>query len=71
MACVMLHNVTIEDGQNLNLEPSFDVRENITFRIRLLFEDYVEGTTQIENHDSHYNIWNDLIKHLWQLKGNN
>jgi hypothetical protein len=71
MACVALHNMTIEDEQNLNLEPSFDVRENITFKTRRSFEDYVEGTIQIENHDSHYNLWNDLIKHLWQLKGNN
>ncbi len=28
------------------------------------FEDYVESTTQIENHDFHYNLWNDLIKYL-------
>jgi hypothetical protein len=59
----------IEDEQTLNLEPSFDVKDNITFRTRLLFEDYVEGTTQIENHDSDYNLWNDLTKHLWQFEG--
>jgi hypothetical protein len=56
MACVVLHNMIIEDEQNLNLEPSFDVRENITFKTRLSLEDYVEGTTQIENHDSHNNL---------------
>jgi hypothetical protein len=38
------------------LEPTFDVRENITFRRGISFEDYVEGTTQIENNDSHYNF---------------
>jgi hypothetical protein len=32
MACLVLHNMTIEDEYNLNLEPSFDVRENITFK---------------------------------------
>jgi hypothetical protein len=48
----------------MNLEPSFDVRENITFLRALSFEDYVESTTQIENHNFHCNLWNDLIEHL-------
>jgi hypothetical protein len=71
MAFIMLHNVTIENDQILKLEPSLDVRKNITFKRGLSFEDHVEGTIQIENHDFHSNLQNDLIKHLWQLKGNN
>jgi hypothetical protein len=71
MACVVLQNMTIEDEQNLNLERSFHMKDNITFRNGLSFEDYAKSTTQIENHDSHYNLQNDFIKHLWQLKGKN
>jgi hypothetical protein len=70
MACVVLDNMTIEDEQNLNLELSFNMKVNITFKKGLSFEDYVKCTTQIENHDSHYNHQNDFIEHLWQLKGN-
>jgi len=70
MVCVMLHNMTIEDEQNLNLEWSFDMKDNITFKRGLSFEDYVKRITQIENHDSHYNLQNDFIEHLWQLKSN-
>jgi hypothetical protein len=56
MACLVLHNMTIKGEYNLNLEPSFDAKENITFRRGLSFEDYVESTIQIENYDSHYNL---------------
>lgn len=65
MVCLVLHNMTIKDEYNLNLEPSFDVKGNITFKRGLSFEDYVESATQIENYDFHYNFQNDLIKHLW------
>ncbi len=71
MALIMLHNMTIENEQNLKLEPSLDVRNNITFKRGLSFEDHVEGTIQIENHYFHYNLQIDLIEHLWHLKGNN
>ncbi len=63
--------MTIENEQNSKLEPSLDVRNNITFKRRLSFENHVEGTIQIENHDFHYNLQIDLIEHLWHLKGNN
>ncbi len=56
MACVVLHNMTIEDEHNLNLEPSFDVKENTTLKKRISFENYFKGTTQIEIHDFHYNF---------------
>jgi hypothetical protein len=48
----------------MNLEPSFDVSENLTFWRAFSSEDYVQSTTQIENRDFHYNIWNDLVEHL-------
>jgi len=54
MACVVLHNMTIDDEHNLNLEPSFDVKENITFKKGISFENYFKGTTQIEIYDFHF-----------------
>jgi hypothetical protein len=46
--------MTIDDEHNLNLEPSFDVKENTTFKKRISFENYFKGTTQIEIHDSFF-----------------
>jgi hypothetical protein len=37
MDFIMLHNVTIENDQILKLEPSLDVRKNITFKRGLSF----------------------------------
>jgi hypothetical protein len=38
------------------LEPSLDVKGNITFRRGLSFEDYVESAIQIENYNFHYKL---------------
>ncbi len=69
MAYVMLHKMKMEYEHNLNLEPSFDVKENTTFKKWLSFEDYVKNATQIENHDFHYNLQNDLKK-IVAIEGN-
>ncbi len=39
MACVMLHNMIIEDEHIQNLESTFDVNENIQFKWGLSFEE--------------------------------
>jgi hypothetical protein len=41
------------------------MKNNITFKKGLSFEDYAKSTIQIENHDPHYNPQNDFIEHLW------
>jgi hypothetical protein len=67
-----LHNLTIEDESKCNLEPLFDVGSNVShLKRRLSFEDYYQGTTQIENVATHYNFRIDIVKHLWAQKGNN
>jgi hypothetical protein len=69
---VILHNLIIEDESNCNLEPLFDVGSNVSHLKRgLSFEEYCQGTTQIENVVIHYNLKNDLVEHLWAEKGNN
>ncbi len=66
IGCVILHNLIIEDESNYNLEPSFDVRYNVShLRWELFFEDYYQGTNEIENVIAHYDFQNDLVKHLW------
>jgi hypothetical protein len=39
-------------------------------RRRLNFEDYVHGHEMIRDGRSHYMLRNDLMEHLWALKGN-
>ncbi len=72
IGCVIMHNLIIEDESNCNLEPLFNFGSNVShLKWRLSFEDYHQGTTQIENVATHYNLKNDLVEHLWAWKGNN
>jgi hypothetical protein len=50
----------------------FDVGSNVSqLKQGLFFENYRQGTTQIENVATHYNFKNDLVDHLWARKNNN
>ncbi len=67
---VILHNLMIKNDSNY--KSLFDVGSNVSHSKRgLFFEDYCQGTTQIEDVATHYNFKNDLIKHLWAQKCNN
>jgi hypothetical protein len=48
MVCLVLHNMTIEDEYNLNLEPSFDVRKNITFKGDFHFRIMLQTTLKLK-----------------------
>ena len=71
MCCIILHNMIIDDKQDLNLEPIFDrtigggqTRAHFTFR------ELHEGTWEIEDTNRHFALRNDVMEHLWQLIGN-
>jgi hypothetical protein len=70
MCCIILHNMIIQDEQGQNLEPIFDqaisgggMRRDLTFR------ELNVGTRELENLHTHYSIRNDIIDHLWHLRG--
>jgi hypothetical protein len=71
MECVILHNTVIKDEEDLVLEPTIKLLNSIQMRRRLTFAKYAESTNEIENQRAHYNLKNDLIDHLWTLKGLN
>jgi hypothetical protein len=64
MTCVILHNMVIEDEENLVLKSTIKLPDNIQMRRGLTFVEYVECTNEIENQQTHYNLKNDLIDHL-------
>jgi hypothetical protein len=75
MACVIMHNMIIEDERDQELEPIIAEPINVPWRhgpMRrgLNFEDYVQGHEMIRDERSHYILRNDLMEHLWALKGN-
>jgi hypothetical protein len=54
---VILDNLIIEDESTYNLEHLFDVGYNVShLKQGLSFEDHFQGTTQIENVVTHYNL---------------
>jgi hypothetical protein len=70
MCCIILHNMIIHDEQGQNLEPIFDqgifgggLRRDLTFR------DLNVGSRELENLHTHYSLRNDIIDHLWHLRG--
>jgi hypothetical protein len=57
IGCMILHNSIIKDESNCNLEHLFDVGSNVShLKQGLSFEDQFQGTTQIENLVTHYNL---------------
>ena len=69
IACVIMHNMIIEDERDEALEPVNPVIDMLLFRRGLTFEDLLRGTESINNEDKHYALRYDLIEHLWELKG--
>jgi hypothetical protein len=69
-SCIIMHNMIIQDENGLELEPFFDrgIRGG-RMGGGLSFEEFRNGTIQIENSTTHFALRNDLIEHLWQKKG--
>ncbi len=69
IAFVILHNMIIEDKKEHNLEALFEP-QNIKkqFRHGLSFEQYKQGTMDLEDVDAHLALKGDLIEHLLAQK---
>jgi hypothetical protein len=62
MANVLIHNMILEDKCNEDLN-NFELVRDIQIKCKLYFK-------HIENTKFNYQLKNDLIEHLWALKGN-
>ncbi len=49
MACIILHNMVIEDGEDIVLESVVKLPNNIQMKKGLTFAKYVESINEIEN----------------------
>ena len=75
MACVIMHNMIIEDERDQEMKPIIARPINVLWRhgpMRrgLNFQDYVRRYEMIRDEKSHYMLRNDLMEHMWTLKGN-
>ncbi len=68
--CVILHNMIIKDEHVLDLVPCFDW-QIICMKYGLKFEQYAKGINEIKISNNHFNLRDNLVKHLWALKGGN
>jgi hypothetical protein len=64
-ACVIMHNIIIQDKSGLDLEHFFDhgLRGG-RMGGGLSFQELREGTIELENMDSHFSLRNNLIEYL-------
>jgi hypothetical protein len=69
IACVVLHNMVIEDEQENNLQPILEINAALQFGHGVTFEELAAATQEIEDEDVHFSLRGDLIEHLWALKG--
>jgi len=67
--CVNFHNVIIEDEKDWNFESLFHQVDIGQLQFNFTFYTYMEGTSELENSQTHLNMILDLVKHLWAMKG--
>ena len=71
--CIILHNMIIDDERGLNLVFDYEtVSAEITAPVggNESFDEFVAAFRQVQNTDTHFQLRNDLMEHLWQKYGN-
>jgi hypothetical protein len=70
LCCIILHNMIIEDEQGQNFEPIFyqAIQGGGMWR-GLSFRELNAGTRELENMEMHLELRNDIMDHLWHLRG--
>jgi hypothetical protein len=81
-SCVILHNMIVKDEREGKFNFEYDTNENgvmTTVKVirpvdmaspsNLAFEEFLSNYQAIRDVETHFQLRNDLIKHLWDLKG--
>jgi hypothetical protein len=72
--CYILHNMIVEDEEDVpNLEDIITELQNpdLGFERGLTFDQLLSGTRDLQSVYIHHGLRNDLLEHLWTLKGQN
>lgn len=70
IGCIILHNMIVQDEQHGDFEGIFE--QPIcggSMRRGLPFQELQAGVREVESVTTYFNLRNDLIDHLWELKG--
>jgi hypothetical protein len=71
ITCVIIHNMIIEDERDCNFESLFDLTNVEQLQLKFTFQTHMEGTSELENSQTHFNMKLNLVEHLWVMKGYN
>jgi hypothetical protein len=70
MSCIILHNMIVQDEQDGDFESIFDLpMRGGSMRRGLPFTELRAGVREVEHVATHFKLRNDLVDHLWELKG--
>jgi hypothetical protein len=75
-ACVIMHNMIIESEQE---HPVYDPEPyhqqgplaNVDHQVPTAFASFLAMRQEIRDANTHSQLQDDLVEHLWMLKGNN
>ena len=74
-ACIILHNMIVEDELKEDLDWDYDGSATVSVHVEQskngqdIFSQFITNFHALRNVEKHNSIRNDLIKHLWALKG--
>jgi hypothetical protein len=72
IACIIMHNMIIEDEQDLGFEKLSGNHVDVgQMHGDFTYCELEAGTREIENIHTHFALRNDIIDHLWVLRGQN
>jgi hypothetical protein len=72
IACIIMHNMIIEDEQDLGFEELSGNHVGVgQMHGDFTYRELEAGTREIENIHTHFALRNDIIDHLWVLRGQN
>lgn len=69
MACVILHNMIIEDERDDSSPPYLRVPPCALGRAPMPWLEFLSSTAEINSKANHFRLRNDIIEHLWNRKG--
>jgi hypothetical protein len=65
-ACIIMHNMIIEDEREVDAEDNVQVSHHHTPDLL----EFINTRKQIRDNEIHHQLQEDLVEHLWQHKPN-